>query len=68
MNIVCESLPAWRLISCPVVERPLEPLLAVGGVPRGPVANEGPEMLDKLIGRGEAADAEREEDPAPGMG
>ena len=51
-------LPARRLISCAVVERPLQPLLAVGCVSRRSVPNERPQMFDEFVGRGEAADAE----------
>ena len=44
-----ELEPAGRLVAGPVVEGPLEPLLAVGRIARRPVPYEGAQVLHKLV-------------------
>ena len=55
------------MVSGSIVEGPFQSFLAVGRVAGWPVPDEGPEVLDELVGGGEAADAEGQEDPAPGV-
>ena len=60
--------PAGRLGSGAVGEGSLEPLVAVGGVAWGPVPYEVEEVVDELLGGGEAAHTQRKEDPTAGVG
>ena len=48
--------------------RPPEPLLAVGGVARGPLHDEAAEVLVESCGGGKAAHAQGEQHPASGVG
>jgi hypothetical protein len=63
-----ELQPAWGLIARPIIEGSLESVLAVRGVTWGTLPYESPQVVDKLFRRRETADAEREENPAPGVG
>ena len=56
--------PARRLVPRAVVERPLEPILAVRRVSRWPLPDERSQVIDELLGRSETADAQRQQDPA----
>lgn len=58
-----------RLVSRPVLDCSPKALLNVGGVPRAGRAllpDETEQVLDESVGGGEAADTERQEDPASG--
>ena len=45
----------------------LQALLAIRGIARGAFADKASQILDKLFARGEAADAQRQQDPAASM-
>lgn len=60
-------LPARRLVPGSIVEGPLQSFLAVGCIAGWPIPDKGPEVLDKLVGGREAADAQGQEDPASGV-
>jgi len=56
--------PGRRLVSGAIVESPTQPLLAVGRVTRGPLPNERPKIVDEALRGGEAAHAQRQQNPA----
>ena len=59
--------PGRRLVTGSIVKGSLEPLLAVGGVAGRAVTDEGPEVLDELVGGREAPHTQREQDPTSGV-